>query len=602
MDVNQPTADRTAGTLKSLKSNQPRGSKNSIPGTLQSIFTTPAGWWLICICFAAIVMWPARNHMFSDGLSYLDIGSEVSDGNLSALGNTYWSPAYPELIGGALFLLHPSAANEVTVVQLVNFFIFVFALGAFSLFFRNWSRSIPEFEQASSRDKGLFTLFAFASFLWFIASLIELTLTTPDMLTAAMVFLVVAMGIRVSRPDTAWRHFAGLGALLGVGIYVKAALFPLAFAFIALLFLSLARSAEIPRRRQFVYLVVATVMCLAVAAPLIVCMSVQEGKLSMGDTGKLNYLWVVDRFKPTSVGWSGGTAPEYGAPLHPPRRLMDNPTVLEFATPIAGTYPLWHSPGYWYAGAKTVFNLHLQLLSIKTSAHELLEIPLHAIGSDGFIGGAIMLLVLGVIKKKRSRPSRTPLWLVAWPLVACGMYSLVWAHWRYVAVFLLLLCLETYRSLVFRVERRVAMQVCAIALLVAMAPLALLFATSLERTLGQLRHPVDEDYIAVAHKLQNLGLQPGDKLAFVGHAGHPYYARYDRLRVVSQIEDPDEFWQLNQADAKRVEDRIASIDVKALLAFDLPANFQEGEWMEIGPIDGKPFSVLLLQPAKDPSR
>jgi ribosomal protein L30E len=72
--------------------------------------------------------------------------------------------------------------------------------------------------------------------------------------------------------------------------------------------------------------------------------------------------------------------------------------------------------------------------------------------------------------------------------------------------------------------------------------------------------------------------------------------------VVSQIEDPDEFWQLNQADAKRVEDRIASIDVKALLAFDLPANFQEGEWMEIGPIDGKPFSVLLLQPAKDPSR
>ena len=268
----------------------------------------------------------------------------------------------------------------------------------------------------------------------------------------------------------------------------------------------------------------------------------------------------------------------------------------------AGTYPLWHSPGYWYAGAKTVFNLHLQLLSIKTSAHELLEIPMRSIGSDGFIGGAILLFVLSLGKNKRTHRARMPFWLVGWPLVACGMYSLVWAHWRYVAVFLLLLCLEAYRSLVFRVEKRVAVLVCAIALLVAMAPLAHLVATSLETTASELRQPVDEDYIVVAHKLQHLGLQPGDKLAFVGNAGHPYYARYDRLQVVSQIEDPDEFWRLNPAEAKRVEDRIASIDVKALLAFDHPANFQEGRWVEIGPIDGKPFSVSLLQPAKDPSR
>ena len=537
--------------------------------------------------------------MFSDGLSYLDIGSEASNGDLSALGNTYWSPAYPALIGAALFLLRPSAANEVPIVQLVNFLIFIATLGAFSLFFRNWSRSIPEFEQASDSDKGLFTLLGYASFLWFVASLIELTLTTPDMLTAAMVFLAVAMGIRVSRPDAAWKHFAVLGALLGVGIYVKAALFPLAFALIALLFLSLARNTEIPRRKQFIFFAVTTAMCITVAAPQIVCMSMQEGKLSMGDTGKLNYLWVVDRFKPASVGWSGGTAPEYGTPLHPPRKLMDSPTVLEFATPIAGTYPLWHSPGYWYAGAKTVFNLHLQLLSIKTSAHELMEIPIRSIGSNGFIGGAIVLFVLSLGKRKRARPARMPSWLVAWPLVACGMYSLVWAHWRYVAVFLLLLCLEAYRVLVFRVERRVAVRVCAIALVIAMAPLALLFATSLERTVKQVRNPEDEDYIAVAHKLQNLGLQPGDKLAFVGAAGHPYYARYDRLQVVSLIEDPDEFWRMNPAEAKRVEDRIASIGAKALLAFDYPANFQKGEWTEIGPIDGKPFRVLLLQTAKD---
>jgi len=281
---------------------------------------------------------------------------------------------------------------------------------------------------------------------------------------------------------------------------------------------------------------------------------------------------------------------------------MENPTVLEFATPIAGTYPLWHSPGYWYAGAKTVFNPHLQILAIKTSIHEFLEIPLRSIGSDGFIGGAILLFVIGMGKSKRTRSTRTPFWLVAWPLVACGMYSLVWAHWRYVAAFLLLLCLGMFRALLFRVERRVAVAVCAIALLIAMTPLALLAAKSLVTTVKQFRHPVEEDYVVAAHNLQHLGLQPGDKLAFVGAAGHPYYARYDRLQVVSLIQDPDEFWRLNPADAKLVEDRLGAIDVKALLAFDRPAGFQQSGWTDVGAIEGRALSVLLLSPVKDSSR
>jgi len=600
MEERQPTADSSAGAVSGDDPTRPRGFRHAFLGILRGISTTPRGWWLICICFAAIVIWPARNHMFSDGLSYLDIGSEASNGDLTALGNTYWSPAYPTLIGGAYFLLRPSAANEVPILQLLNFFIFILTLGAFSVFFRCWSRSIPEFEQASSTDKGLFTLFAFASFLWFIATLIELTLTTPDMLTAAMVFLLAAMGIRVSRPDATWKHFAALGALLGLGIYVKAALFPLAFAFIALLFLSLARTSEIPRKRLLAFLAMTTGMCAVVAAPLIVSMSVQEGKLSMGDTGSLNYLWVVDQFKPGYVGWTGGTAPEYGTPLHPPRTLMENPTVLEFATPIAGTYPLWHSPGYWYAGAKPVFHLGLQLLKIRASMHEYLQILIRAWGSDGFLGGAILLFALSRGKSKSADRWRMSFWLPAWLLVACAMYALVWAQWRYTAPFLLLLCLGAYRALVFRVERRVAIGVCTIALLIAMTPLALSFAKSLVTSVRQFRHPVEEDYVTAAKNLQRLGLEPGDKLAFVGNVDHhPYYARYDRLRVVSQIEDADEFWRLSANDAKRVEDRLASIGVTALVAFNRPASDQGSGWKEAGALEGRAVSVLLLRPAGD---
>jgi hypothetical protein len=205
---------------------------------------------------------------------------------------------------------------------------------------------------------------------------------------------------------------------------------------------------------------------------------------------------------------------------------------------------------------------------------------------------------------KRARLEWNSLWLPAWALVGCGMYSLVWAHWRYVGAFLLLLCLAAYRALIFRVERRMAVQVCAIALLVAMAPLALSAARALATTVKQFQHPVDEDYVAVAKNLQRMGLQPGDKLATIGNAGHPYFARYDRLRVIAQVEDADEFWQLTPADAKRVEDRLASIGVKALMAFDLPAGYQEAGsaeagWAEAGTMEGKHLSVLLLQPVGD---
>jgi hypothetical protein len=229
--------------------------------------------------------------------------------------------------------------------------------------------------------------------------------------------------------------------------------------------------------------------------------------------------------------------------------------------------------------------------------HEYAELPIHKAGFDGFLAGAILLFAFSKSKSRIARAWKKSFWLPAWLLVACGMYLLVWTHWRYVAVFLLLLCLEVFRALVFCVERRVAVRVCGVALLVAMTPLALIVARSLWTTVEQFRHPVDEDYVAVAHHLQNLGLQPGDRLAIIGAAGHPYYARYDRLRLVAQILDADEFWRLNPADAKRVEDRMASIGVKGLLAFDRPANFQQGGWLNVGPIDGKPLNLLFLRPA-----
>jgi len=87
MEDSQPTADNFADAVKGPKPIHPQGSQHASLRVLEGIFTTARGWWLIFICVAAIMAWPARNHHIAvDTVSYLDIGREVSSGDLSELG------------------------------------------------------------------------------------------------------------------------------------------------------------------------------------------------------------------------------------------------------------------------------------------------------------------------------------------------------------------------------------------------------------------------------------------------------------------------------------------------------------------------------------
>jgi hypothetical protein len=138
-------------------------------------------------------------------------------------------------------------------------------------------------------------------------------------------------------------------------------------------------------------------------------------------------------------------------------------------------------------------------------------------------------------------------------------------------------------------------------LLVAVGSVALSFEELAVTTLKEFRHPVVQDYVVAAQNLQRLGLQPGDKLAVAGSAMESFYARYGRFRVVSSIPDADEFWRLSPTDAKRVEDRLASIGVKALIAYDRPASNQETGWTMVGATREGTLSALVLRPADNHS-
>jgi len=92
--------------------------------------------WCGAIALGALDAWAMRNHMDSDGISYLDMGDAYWRGDWHMAVNAYWSPLYSWLLGLAMKVLKPSAYWEYAVVHLVIFVIYVAALASFEFLMR----------------------------------------------------------------------------------------------------------------------------------------------------------------------------------------------------------------------------------------------------------------------------------------------------------------------------------------------------------------------------------------------------------------------------------------------------------------------------------
>lgn len=73
----------------------------------------------------------------------------------------------------------------------------------------------------------------YAFFIWSSFNLIEIWAVTPDMLVAALVYLAAVVIVRIRFGAASRRTFALLGIVLGLGYLAKAAMFPMAFIFLA---------------------------------------------------------------------------------------------------------------------------------------------------------------------------------------------------------------------------------------------------------------------------------------------------------------------------------------------------------------------------------
>ncbi|HEY9229511.1 MAG TPA: hypothetical protein VIP11_22870 [Gemmatimonadaceae bacterium] len=549
-----------------------------------------AAFWAIGLALGALQGWITRQRLSSDdAIAYLDIGDAYLRGDWHAAINAYWSPLYSWLLGGVVAVVHPAIRWEFPLVKAVNFSLFVFAFVAFELFLRQII-AYTEREAVKGRDaattvpRWAWIVFGYSAFLWTSLVFIGVSSDTPDMLVAVLFYLAAALILRI-RASGATRDYVALGVVLGLGYLAKTAMFPIALVFFAVAMLGA------PRRRLGVAHTLRAVLVFAVVAgPFVAAISVAKGRPTFGDTGKLNYAWVVTRYVRPFRFWEG-REPMVGVPTHAPRELSRRPEVFEFSKPVAGTYPPWHDPSYWYEGVATRFRLAGQLSAIYVNV-----IYYAATFVAWFVLAWLALAGFGA-DMRRSLSALSTTWIISIPaLAALAIYFVstdmssmnipTQPSGRFiaapVAVLFAVLVSSVRRSDARSAHRRIAMVATLAAALVGIE-----LARDVGRKLQDERSregQVAAQQVQIADTLRKLGLREGDRVAISGSYIFPYYhwARLARLKIIGEIHADGLYWDQPQATRAGILDRLHEAGATVIVQRPPQPPTDESGWISLG--------------------
>jgi hypothetical protein len=327
----------------------------------------------------------------------------------------------------------------------------------------------------------------------------------------------------------------------------------------------------------------------------------------MGDVGRFTYLKHVNEMPFPHFQEAAKQLP--GTPVNPPRQLFADPPVYEFATPVAGTYPMAFNPSYWTKGVQPQITLKGQLRAVLTSAMHYFDLFFRIQG--GFLA---LVLLLWLLRRKEVAPRArfgVETALLLWALAAFGMYSIVHVLPRYIGPFVLLFWAAFLVRLQFSADlahRKLAWVGAWLLIGFVWLNLGTLNLDGLRRVTGftplveggsqggegaahhKPRHP------QIASELQRLGLRPGDQVGYIGYAFSQYWARLARLQIVAEIHwhDQDRFWNASSDTQAGAIAALATTDAVAVIAEPVEIAALPPGWQRLG--DSGYLVYFLRQP------
>ena len=501
------------------------------------------GFWALALILGAIQTWFTRHNMIADGISYLEIASNYFNGHWNEALNPYWSPLYSWAIAIAMFCLHPGSYWQLATLHLVNYAGFLLGLAALEWLLRELIlyRSIWEFRaqrpsvftRCQPLSRQTIYVIAYAAHIFAGLILIGIGFCSPDLLAMCLSYCLAALTIRMLRSALAKWEFAVAGLLFGLSFLARTAFLPLSPIYL-IVFVWILR-----RRKRSLGPPVGALLgtFVLVAGPFILALSWKEHRLTFGDSGRLNYAWEVDGAA-RWMHWQGEPY-DIGKPLHPTTKVSSNPAAYVFDSNQPGTYAPWYNPSYWYAGVrphvKIVPQLKVFFFNITYAVRLLVSFPLTF---------PVMLLLFlegwsavrfGMFRLFQLWPILLP------PAVGVLTYCLVFLDKRYVAGFLVLLWLSLAYSVALwdsRLRRAANLGLQLLHAVVLAALIIIHFRIPAKLVIQDIAAGRERErnlHYVLADRFSEIGLHPGDKIAYLGVTFNADWTRLDNVKIVGEV-------------------------------------------------------------------
>jgi len=301
-----------------------------------------------------------------------------------------------------------------------------------------------------------------------------------------------------------------------------------------------------------------------------------KGSMTFGDSGRINYAEFVNG-TPKYVHWEG-EPPGTGIPAHPPRKLLGEPPLYEFATPIGGSYPLWYDPSYWYEGIKPHFSLKGQLMALYRTMSSYLRI----FSVTGTLY-AVFVTLFFFVRKSGSWGGGWMAEKFVWiPLAAAfGMYALVHVEPRFVGAFGLMLLMRLLAGVRFA-EPAGQRGLSGLASVIILAPaLAIVFSTG--KNLKDMARPATFEQWEVARGLHEMGIPQGTEVGYIGTGLGAYWAHLAGVRIVAEIPDKEQprFVAADAARRQQVLALFSSVGARAVITRNAAAANPADGWRQV---------------------
>jgi hypothetical protein len=537
-------------------------------------------YWAIVIVLGFLQAYSYRLNVSHDGVSYLDIADNYARGAWGAAINGYWSPLYSWLLALGDYTLRFPRGWESTYLHLINFVGYLCAYRCFEFFLQELIQTLDarvlEKNHSTILSDRSWRLLGLGLFLYSSLRMANHAGSSPDIFVVLFVYLAMGLLLRIHSGQAGSWTYASFGAALAFGYFAKTAMFPLAFVFLGV---AAVAAFRIPRTRLLFLL--APIVFMFIAAPWIIALSRTKGRPTFGDTGRLAYAGLVGP-KEAPLAW-GGQANGGEHLAHPPRRLGNAPPVIEFASPVPGTFPLWYDGSYWLEGTKVHFSISGELRVLRQSVGKYAEILNSQ--REYLILLLILLFMPGSITGYFDRLLKLwPIWLPS--LMALVMYALVYLESRYVAPFVVILWIALFAATRLRKYDGGELQRFgryAVTVTVLVASLVLLRGAASD--VYSILRPRSSEQFEVAKALQNMAIAPGQRVSLIGTSRDSFYwARLADLRIISIVpnEDVGQYWFGSLDTQRRVHSQFAETGAIAIITDAIPCAASRLGWEQIG--------------------